>query len=137
MTREEVQRAWERIVDIGLSDYDQLSTNQKIWFNIEPLTTDGIIDHYINNGAEHNQDTLDALQFLGFPDIANQMRRINTLFTNGHPPTDIHERNNQWNNWCDEHETLLDEVDTYFWTKCADLEKAILEHINRTGIGIN
>lgn len=137
MTREEAQTAWEKIVDIGLSDYDQLSTNQKIWFNIEPLTTDGIIDHYINNGAEHNQDTLDALQFLGFPDIGNQMRRINALFMNGYPPTDIHERNEQWNSWCDEHETLLDEVDNYFWTKCADLENALLEHINRTGIGSN
>ena len=136
MTREEVQPAWEKIVDIGFSDYDQLSSAQKIWFNIEPLTTGGVIDHYINHGAEHNHDTLYALQFLGFTEVANQMRRINNLFTNGHPPEGIDERNEQWNRWCDEHETLLDEVDNNFWTKCADLENALLEHINRTGIGI-
>ena len=59
MTRQEAQAAWEKIVDTGFSDYDQLSSDQKIWFNIEPLTTGGIIDHYINHGAEHNQDTLE------------------------------------------------------------------------------
>jgi hypothetical protein len=61
MTREEAQPAWEKIVNTGFSDYHQLSFDQKIWFNIEPLTTDGIIDHYINNGAEHNQDTLTSV----------------------------------------------------------------------------
>jgi len=137
MTREEAQAAWEKIVDTGFSDYDQLSHDQKIWFNIEPLTTGGIIDHYINHGAEHNQDTLEALELLGFPDIAEQMGRINKLFTNGQPPEDIMERNEDWNTWCDEHEGLLDEVDDNFWARCADVENALIEHINRTGIGVD
>ena len=135
MTREEAQAAWEKIVDTGFSDYDQLSPAQKIWFNIEPLTTGGIIDHYINHGAEHNQDTLDALEFLGFSDIAKQMHRINKLFTNGQPPEDIIERNEEWNRWCEEHEMLLDEVNNNFWTRCTELENALMEHINRNGIG--
>jgi hypothetical protein len=137
MTREEAQAAWEKIVDTGFSDYDQLSPDQKIWFNIEPLTTGGIIDHYINYGAEHNQDTLKALEFLGFPDIAEQMRRINKLFTNEQPPEDINERNDEWNSWCDEHGALLDEVDDNFWVRSADVETALLAHINRTGIGVD
>lgn len=135
MTRDEAQAAWEKTVVTGLSAYERLSKDQKIWFNIEPLTTGGIVDHYINNGAEHNQDTLDALEFLGFPDIAEQMRRINKLFTNGQPPADIMKRNEQWDSWSDEHEVLLDEVEKQFWKRCADLENALMEHINRTGIG--
>jgi hypothetical protein len=134
MTREEAQPSWEKIVDIGFSDYDKLSTDQKVWFNIEPLTTGGIIDHYINHGAEHNRDTLDALEFLGFHDLAEQMRGVNKLFKNGQPPADIIERNEQWNSWCHHYETLLDNVDKNLWARCTDLENALMEHIKRTGI---
>lgn len=137
MTRKEAQPAWEKVVETGFLDYDQLLTDQKIWFNIEPLTTGGIICYYVNYGAEHSQDTLVALEFLGFPDIAKQIRRINKLFTNGHPSEDIVRRNEEWGSWSDEHEVLLDEVDTYFWTRCADLENALIAHINRSGIGAN
>jgi hypothetical protein len=134
MTREEAQAVWEKIVKVGFSDYDRLSSDQKIWFNIEPLTTAGIIDHYINYGAEHNQDTLDALESLGFPDIAEQIRRINELFMNGQPPADIMERNEQWDSWCDEHAVLLDKVENYFWTRCDDLEISLMEYVSRTRI---
>lgn len=137
MTREEAQPAWEKIVDIGFSNYNKLSNDQKVWFNIEPLTTDGIIDHYINHGAEHNQDTLNALEFLGFPELAEQMRRINKLFKNGQPPTDIIERNKDWDSWSENHEALLNNIASNFWKKCNDLEKALMEHINRTEIGID
>jgi len=95
MTREDAQKAWEKIVDIGFSDYELLTKDQKIWFNIEPLTTDGIIDHYINYGAKHNKDTIDALDFLGFHDIAQLMLKVNRLFNNATPPEDIDKRNEQ------------------------------------------
>ena len=136
MTREDAQPAWEKIVDIGFSNYDLLTKDQKVWFNIEPLTTDAIIDHYINYGAEHNQDTIDALEFLEFYDIAELMRKVNALFLNGRPPADIDERNEQWTSWGDKHELLFDEIDKRFWDRCQDLEKSLVEHINRTKIGI-
>ena len=135
MTQDEVQHAWEKVVEIGFLNYDQLSYAQKIWFNIEPLTTGGVIDHYINHGAEHNQDTLDALEFLGFHDLAEQMRWINKLFKNEKPPADIMERNKVWNSFSENNEVLLDEVDNNFWTKCTDLENTLTEHITRTRIG--
>lgn len=72
-----------------MADYNQLNSDQKLWFNIEPLTTGSIIDHYINNGAEHNNDAIKALILLGFQDIADQLSRINMLFKNGKPPADI------------------------------------------------
>jgi Domain of unknown function (DUF4375) len=137
MTRDDAQKAWEIIVDIGYSDYEQLTKDQKVWFNIEPLTTDGIIDHYINNGAEHNKDTIDALEFLGFHDIAELMLKVNSLFLNGHPPTDIDKRNEQWDNWSDKNEVLLDEIDEKFWDRNEALENVLLEHINKTKIGVS
>lgn len=136
MTREEAQQAWEKIVATGFSDYDQLSKKQKVWFNIEPLIIGGIIDHYINHGAEHNQDTLNALASLGFPDLAEQMQRINKLFKNGQPPADIMERNEEWDSWSEYNEELFDDVDKIFWTRSAELENALIQYINRTGIGV-
>jgi hypothetical protein len=137
MTRDDAQKAWEIIVGIGYSDYEQLTKDQKVWFNIEPLTTDGIIDHYINNGAEHNKDTIDALEFLGFHDIAELMLKVNSLFLNGHPPTDIDKRNEQWDNWSGKNEVLLDEIDEKFWDRNEALENVLLEHINKTKIGVS
>jgi hypothetical protein len=135
MTRDEAQAAWEKIVDVGFNNYSSLTREQRVWFNLEPLTTDGIIDHYVNNGAEHNDDTIDDLEYLGFSDIAEQLRKINKLFTGGKPPIDINERNDQLVSWDDEHSDILDEVDKYYWKRNNDLENSLLEHINKTGIG--
>ena len=135
MTRDDVQAAWVRIVDTGFKNYELLTKDQKIWFNVEPLTTDGIIDHYINNGAGHNIDTIQALEYLGFHDIAKQMLDINSLFKDGQPPTDIEERNAQWDSWSDEHEELFDRIDENFWKRNEALEQALMEHIISTKIG--
>ncbi len=132
MTREEAQLAWEGIVDLGFSDYEKLSREQRVWFNIEPLTTDGLIDHYVNYGAEHNADTIEDLEYLGFNDIANLMRNFNQLFPNEKPPIDIDERNELLGEFDEE---LVESMDEKFWARCDDIEDKLLEHINETGIG--
>ena len=71
MTRDEAQPAWEKIVDLGFSDYKKLSREQRVWFNIEPLTTDGLWDHYMNYGADKNMDTIEDLEYLNFHSVAN------------------------------------------------------------------
>lgn len=136
MTRMEAQNAWVRIVDIGFSNYDQLTNDQKIWFNIEPLTTGGIIDHYVNYGAEHNNDTINALEFLGYHDIAGLMHTINDLFIGGQPPVDIDKRNEQWDGWNNRYEILLDNINDEFWRRNKDLQNSLLQHINDTKIGV-
>ena len=137
MNREDAQEAWEKIVETGLSDYQRLNEDQKVWFTIEPLTTGGIIDHYINNGAAHNSDTIVALEFLGFHNIAELMRKTNSLFLNGHPPVEIDKRNEEWDSWGDKNQALLNEVEEKFWAENEALENALLEHINKTKIGIS
>jgi hypothetical protein len=135
MTREQMQKAWVKIVETGFSNYDMLSQDQKIWFNVEQLTTGGIIDHYINNGAEHNLDTIHALEYLGFSDIAELLRKINQFFINAQPPSDLIKRNEQWDSWSDKHESLLDEIDVQFWIRNEALENALMQHIIKSGIG--
>lgn len=132
MTRDDAQPSWEKIVEIGFSDYGKLNRNQRVWFNVEPLTTSGLIDHYVNYGAEHNADTIDDLDFLGFTNIADLMRKLNGHFPQGKPPVDIDERNDQLSKI---DESLVDEVDEAFWEESDDLEEALLTHINKTGIG--
>jgi hypothetical protein len=135
MTREEAQPAWEVIVDIGCTSYSTLSRAQRVWFNVEPLATGGIIDHYVNHGAEHTQDTIDDLDYLGYREVADLLRRVNSLFEKGTPPFDINERNEEMASWPDEKVEILDEVEDAFWATSGKLEAAMLHHIQRTGIG--
>ena len=62
MTRGEAQPAWERIVEIGLSDYEKLTRDQRIEFNIEQLTTGGIQDIYVNSAAAHIIEIIEDLE---------------------------------------------------------------------------
>lgn len=112
-TRTKVQPACKRICDIGLANYNQLTFDQKLWFTIKPLTLGGIIDHYVNPQGNITTTRLKFLECLGFHDLAEQTQKVNKLFTNGQAPTDITERNEQWDSWCEEHEELLEEVDAY------------------------
>ena len=134
MTRGEAQPAWEKVVKTGISDYNSLNREQRVWFNIEPLTTGGIIDHYTNHGAEHNEDTINDLEMLGFADIAKLLRRINALFISGQPPTDIDKRNKQIVDWNNEHNALLDQIDEQFWDRNEALEDALSKHIAKIEI---
>ena len=136
MTRDEAQDAWEKIVDIGFNNYEKLSREQRVWFNIEPLTTDGLWDHYMNYGADRNADTIADLEYLNFNSVANQLRKFNkTYFPNGVPkgPDARQEEFDKFDE--DQLEDDIEEMDNKFWKISDDLENAILEHINNSGIG--
>jgi hypothetical protein len=136
MTRDEAQPAWEKIVDLGFSDYKKLSREQRVWFNIEPLTTDGLWDHYMNYGADKNMDTIEDLEYLNFHSVANLLREFNrTYFSNGVPegPDARQEEFDKFPE--DQLENDIEKMDDKFWKVSEDLEKSLLEHINRTGIG--
>ena len=136
MTREDVQNAWEIIVEKGFTNYDSLTKEQKVWFNIEALTTGGIIDHYLNYGAIHNRDAILALEYLKFSNIAELMRKVNKLFKNGQLPNDYIEMEEQWNNLSDEHTAFFDEIDEEFFRYSDEIDQALLDHIIKTKIGI-
>ena len=135
MTREEAQSAWEIIVNKGFSDYKDLTRNERVWFNLEPLTTGGISDHYINYGAEYNSDTIKDLEYLNCHEIANLLKGINKHFIWRKPSRNIDKRNRQIMRIEEKHPDLLNMVDSLYWELNHQLEKALLEHINKTGIG--
>ena len=130
MTRQEAQSQWEKIVDKGFYNYATLTRDERVWFNLEPLANGGIIDNYINNGGEHNLDTIQDLNYLGFNDVAQLMMKINKLFKKGYPPTEINERNDEIESWGEKYNLFLDEYENIFWSRSADLEKALVIHIN-------
>ncbi len=136
MTREQVQDAWEEIVDIGCSNYEKLTREQRIWFNIEPLITGGLWDHYMNSGADKNTDTIEDLEYLNFNSVAKQLHKFNkTFFPNG-VPEEPDARQEQFDKFTeDKLEDCIEEMDEQFWKISHELENALLEHINKTGIG--
>ena len=135
MNRMDFQEEWESIVKKGLKRYKKLSRAERIWFNVEPITTGGIWDHYINSSGNHNSDTLEDLRHLGFQNVATLMLKINALFPKGVPKS-MRKRNRIISRWPDGiHDDLLDEVESEFWELCDRLESALLEHIVRDVIG--
>lgn len=136
MTREESQPAWEKIVDLGFSDYEKLTREQRVWFNIEPLITDGLWDHYMNHGADKNSDTIDDLEYLNFPSVANQLREFNKKYFPNGVPEGPDARQDEFDKFPeDQLENDIEEMDDKFWKESENLERALLKHINQTGIG--
>lgn len=136
MTRDEAQPAWGKIVDLAFSDYEKLTREQRVWFNIEPLTTQGLWDHYMNLGADKNSDTIEDLEYLGFPSVANQLREFNlTYFPHGVPKRSSL-RQEAFDKFPEAQlEKDIEEMDEIFWGISDDIEESLLEHIHRTGIG--
>ena len=125
MSREELQHIWEDIVKRGINDITSLSQEERIWFNLEPLTTDGIVDHYVNYGATNNSETIEDLNYLGETEIADLMLSINQKFQNG-VPTDIDQRNEELMEMDDE---FLDEIDSKFWKLCEGFETRLYKYV--------
>lgn len=136
MTRDEAQPAWEKIVELGFSNYENLTKEQRVWFNVEPLITDGLWDHYVNYGADKNSDTIDDLEYLNIHLVANQLREFNqTYFPNG-VPEGPDARQDEFDKFSEDRlEKDIEEMDGNFWKLSDNLEKVLLQHINKTRIG--
>lgn len=130
--REELQSKWEEIVDKGFRNYESLSRAERVWFNLEPLTTGGLFDQYMNYGAEHIEKTIEDLVYLGFDDIADLVRQMNMLFPDSIPPKDIDERNEVIQKWTVDQEKQMGVIDEKFWKKCKNLEETLLSFINKS-----
>ena len=130
------QNNWETLVDKAYKNYRSLTRDERVWFNIQCLIQDvdngGLISHYYNYGADHNQETIEDLSGLGFQEISIFLTRINQLFPNAKPSKDIQERNVIIESWPDgKYDNLLNELDQKFYQKEADLEDALVQHIER------
>ena len=135
ITHDDIQTKWEAIVNQGFDNYNSLSREERVWFNVEPMITGGLFDHYVNSPGDRNIDTMDDLIYLGFKPLADLMIRMNELF-GGNVPTDMIERNEIISNWPDgKYDDLIDELDDLFEDQSDKLDEALLNHILKTNIG--
>lgn len=129
-TREEFQDLWETIVNKGINNYETLSREERIWFNLEPLLELGLIDHYVNSGAEHNSDTIEDLRYINQDVFADLMIKFNSAFRGGGVPLDINERNDQLGD--DFEDQFVDEIDEKAWALYKEFDLALLALIVRS-----
>lgn len=129
-SEEELQLIWNKVVEIGFDSYKKLNREQRVWFNLEPLTTEGLWDHYVNGGGKYNKDIREDLLRLGFPQIAQLLARLNKLF----PPLvlgSIWRVNMYISSWPEgKNEALIEEVDNAFWEIEPKLTEAIARYVD-------
>ncbi len=81
------QSDWVELVSKAMSDYNSLSKNERIWFNVESLigqvNNGGLISHYYNSGADNNKDAIEDLISLWLPNVADLLVEMNKLFPCG------------------------------------------------------
>ncbi|MEZ4924030.1 MAG: hypothetical protein R2780_12735 [Crocinitomicaceae bacterium] len=128
------QENWSNVVDKGFSDYKSLTREERVWFNVEPLITDGLWDHYMNYGADHNADTIEDLEFLNFNSVANQLREFNGKYFPNGVPAGPDSRDNILHKFPEEKlEEDIENLDNNFWKVCSDLEAALVKHLQSSG----
>jgi len=129
------QTDWVKLVDKAYSDYSSLSTDERIWFNIQCLIyavcNGGLISYYYNPDGDHYKETIIDLEILGFSDIADLLLQINKLFPNNEPSTNIDERNDVISSWPDDGkiDNWLEQLDNQFFDKKEGLEQKLMSYI--------
>ncbi len=131
------QEQWVALVNKAMESFDALTADEKIWYTVQALIQDvdngGFISHYYNYGADLNQETIDSLIALGYPEIADSLKAINALFPNATPSKSIAERNDAIESWEDEKaefaNNLFNQLDEHFYAAEAALEDDLVELI--------
>jgi len=133
---------WNNIVTKALDDYDSLTRDERIWYNVQcyaaQFNNGGPVDFYVNYGAEHYRETMEDLVTLGFDDIANMIAQMNALFPGG-PSPDIEERNAVVSSWRDddyELSDMLERLNVEFGARDEELEQALVRHILDRGLAV-
>lgn len=129
------QEEWSKLCDKGFNDFASLTADERVWFTVQALIGDvdngGLIGHYYNSGANYNKETIEDLDFLGFSDLADLLRKINQNFPKGKVPKDLFERNKIIDSWDNgKMADFDDEQDNYFYKREKDLEVKLIDHIS-------
>lgn len=141
MEDDEWESAWKSLVDKEANEgYQSLTADERILFNIESLIIaaddGGIISFYYNSGAEHMEETIEDLRSIKATNIIKMLKRINALFPNGRPSTNIDERNLVISSWYNgkkdaKYENLLEKMDDKFYSQQEDLELKLVPIIRK------
>ena len=100
------QQKWVELVEREHhKGYNKLSSDEKIWFNVQILIQaiydGGLISYYYNSGADYLAECEQALKIIGAEKLILLMTEVNKLFPNGVPQT-LDERNSIISAWPDD-----------------------------------
>lgn len=125
---------WSAVVNKGFSNYNSLSRAERIWFNIEPLITGGLWDHYANYGADKNSDTIEDLEFIDFHSVAKLLSDFNNKYFPNGIPDGPDARQEQFDKFPEEElENDIETLDDKFWAISDQLEKSLVNHLQNSG----
>lgn len=96
---------YELFEKLDSDGYESLNCDERLWFNvrglIDSVNNGGIISFYYNSGADYLEDTMKGLQILEATEVLDFLAKVNELFPNGKPSTDMDERNEVISSWED------------------------------------
>lgn len=122
---------WYETVDKAHQDYNSLTPDERIWFNIRVLidaaNNGGLISYYYNSGADHLAETMKDLEQLGHKDAIQIIEQINAQFPDANPSRDLDERNAVISSLPDDEERdeFMESLDTRFYHMENDLEDSL------------
>ena len=78
-----VDSKWANLVDKAMRDYNSLTKNERIWFNlrvlIDSFNDGGLISYYYNSGAENVYETIEDLGILKLDKLATIIKKYNEI----------------------------------------------------------
>jgi len=131
-----VDSKWANLVDKAVKNYNSLTKNERIWFNlrviIDSVNDGGLISYYYNSGAEKVYETIEDLQILGLEKLATIIKKYNEiLFHDTKVPKDINERNEFVSKLDEKTDSLLQDLESDFQDQLETLEKRLETFINK------
>ena len=138
---EDWEQRWNQLYDkCYKKGYGSLSSDERIWFNvrgvIDAINNGGTISYYYNHGADDLDDTLKDLKKINAIEMIDILNKINELFPNGKPSTDIDERNKVIDSWDDgQYHDLFEALNERFYDKLEEeleikLDKVVKRLLN-------
>jgi hypothetical protein len=131
-----VDSNWANLVGKAMKDYNSLTKNERIWFNlrvlIDSFNNGGLASYYYNSGAENVYETIEDLQILGLDKLATIIKKYNEiLFHDTKVPKDINERNEIVSKLDEKTDSLLQDIELDFQDQLETLERRLETFINK------
>ncbi len=125
---------WCKIVNKASSDYDSLTKNERIWFNIriliDSINDGGLISYYYNSGANYVYETIEDLKTLEMIDIVNIIEKHNEiLFGKETVPNDLTIRNKYIEKITDSSNDKLNNLELDIMNRIDSIEERLDEFI--------
>jgi hypothetical protein len=142
------QDKWEEIVSKaninynGTNNYDTLTKEEKVWYNIQLLIAavdnGGMISYFYNHEAEYYLETIESLREIKQEKIIKLLKKQAKIFPKGIVPKNINKRNEIINNIPDKKVGKVDKmgekIDNDFYQLEDKLETELVDYIIKNNL---